>query len=81
MGFFTMEHSQAEYRADFALCGAAVVALAAFLLAARAARAAAGARGLRGGGTGELDRHREAAQALSCAPPPHHRAIGLLRSD
>jgi sterol desaturase/sphingolipid hydroxylase (fatty acid hydroxylase superfamily) len=32
MGFFTLEHSKAAYRADFALYGAAVVALAAFLL-------------------------------------------------
>ena len=33
MGLFSLEHSKAAYRADFALYGAAVVALAAFLVA------------------------------------------------
>lgn len=34
MGLFSLEHSRAAYRADFALYGAAVVLLAAFLLVA-----------------------------------------------
>ncbi|MEO6031779.1 MAG: sterol desaturase family protein [Burkholderiaceae bacterium] len=34
MGLFSLEHSRAAYRADFALYGAAVVTLASFLVAA-----------------------------------------------
>lgn len=35
MGLFTLEHSKAAYRADFAVCSFAVVLLAGFLLADR----------------------------------------------
>ena len=74
MGIFTLEHSQAAYRADFILYGGAVAALVAATLAVAPEHHAAHSAGLALAGLGlwsaiEYGLHRFVLHGVACDPP------------